>query len=285
MSSIKDRVSGLDGRLVTAGSTLNHTFEVDVDRIEPDPDQARKSFPETNLRELAASLAEHGQLQPILVRRLEGHRGRWIIVAGERRWRAARVAGIKSLLAIEKSDAHDVASLVENLQRDDLNPIEEALGIKRLSARYGWSQRELAGKLGRSASDINGMLAVARLPENALATVLNSEQPIARNLLIEIARLPDEASRIQFLDEAVHGRLGIMQLRDYVATKSSGSLMGSKNSFDLPRSQTLVPRMTVKKLATVTRSIANMRKDELSKTTLDSLEELRNAISNVLGSG
>jgi len=103
-------------------------------------------------------------------------------------------------------------------------------------------------------------------------------------LLIEIARLPDEASRIQFLDEAVHGRLGIMQLRDYIATKSSGSLMGSKNSFDLPRSQTSVPRMTVKKLATVTRSIANMQKDELSKTTLDSLEELRNAISNVLGS-
>jgi len=284
MMAMEDRVSGLEGKLITTDASINHTFEIEVDRITSDPEQTRRSFPETSIRELATSLAEHGQLQPILVRARKGQRGHWIIVAGERRWRAARMAGMNRLLAIERSDTHDIASLVENLQRDDLNPIEEALGIGRLSERYNWSQRELAAKIGRSVSDVNGMLAVARLPESAQRTVLNSEQPIARNLLIEIARIKDSTVQARFLEDAAHGRIGISQLRSQIAgTTDKGVESHLGNPAPISRGPS-ARKPTLRRLDAITLSITKMSKSNLSQSTLESLSELRDAISHLLES-
>lgn len=112
--------------LVPATSEFNHSFELQMDVVQPDPDQPRTVFDDKALTALANTLRTEGQLQPILVRRDSNHRGRWIIVAGERRWRAALLLGWPNILAMPFSGDAEVATLLENLQRVDLSPIEEA---------------------------------------------------------------------------------------------------------------------------------------------------------------
>jgi ParB family transcriptional regulator, chromosome partitioning protein len=184
--------------LVTAASRFRHSFEVAVDAIVSDPAQPRQRFPETEIVGLAATMAEQGQLQPILVRRDpegEGRKGsRWVIVAGERRWRAARHNGWATLLAIEiggeAGGDPEVATLVENLQRSDLSAVEEARGIRRLIETRGWTQDEAAVALGRSKAEISAILRILSLPSSVLDAVLTSELALPRNALVELARLP-----------------------------------------------------------------------------------------------
>jgi ParB family chromosome partitioning protein len=123
---------------------------IDVDQVRPSPEQMRKRFPAESLRELADSIRQHGVLQPILVRRL--HDG-YELIAGERRWRAARLAGVQRVPAIirHEADAENslLLGLIENLQREDLDPIEEARGIKRLIEQFHLTHEEAAARLGK----------------------------------------------------------------------------------------------------------------------------------------
>lgn len=214
MASMEGRVNDLGGAFIASSSEINHSFEVSVEKIQPDPAQARKRFDENALRDLASSLSEHGQLMPVLVRPNPERRGHWILVAGERRWRAASQAGIKTLLAIERTAEHQVASLIENIQREDLSLLEEARGIKELIAVNGWSQREAAKHLSKSVSDLNGMLGVLKLPSSFVESVLNSEHPLPRNLLIELARVQDTEKQKQFFSLALAGELTIQKIRN-----------------------------------------------------------------------
>ncbi|WP_215769015.1 ParB/RepB/Spo0J family partition protein [Gluconobacter sp. P5B12] len=213
MASMEGRVNDLGGAFIASSSEINHSFEVPLEKIQPDSAQARKRFDENALRDLASSLSEHGQLMPVLVRPNPEKRGHWILVAGERRWRAASQAGIKTLLAIERTSEHQVASLIENIQREDLSLLEEARGIKELIALNGWSQREAAKHLSKSVSDLNGMLAVLKLPNSFVENVLNSEHPLPRNLLIELARVQDKEKQKQFFSLALAGELTIQKIR------------------------------------------------------------------------
>ena len=138
--------------------------------IDPDPDQPRKTFDNETLGELSASIAEHGLLQPIAVR----HRaaGGYLIVAGERRWRACRMAGLTEVPAIVKDVTDEQAmelALVENLQREDLDPVEEAAGIRELMNRCGLTQEQAAQKLGKSRSALANTLRLLNLSEPVLA--------------------------------------------------------------------------------------------------------------------
>lgn len=214
MASMEGRVNDLGGAFIANSSEINHSFEVSVEKIQPDPAQARKRFDEHALRDLASSLTEHGQLMPVLVRPNPDIRGHWILVAGERRWRAASQAGIKTLLAIERTSEHQVASLIENIQREDLSLLEEARGIKELIALNGWSQREAAKHLSKSVSDLNGMLGVLKLPNSFVENVLNSEHPLPRNLLIELARVQDAETQKKFFSLALAGELTIPKIRN-----------------------------------------------------------------------
>lgn len=140
-----------------------------LSEIEPDPNQPRKSFEEQALAELATSIAEHGLLQPIAVRPKPA--GGYIIVAGERRWRAARMAGLAEAPVIVKDVSDEQAmelALVENLQREDLDPVEEATGIKELMTRCNLTQEQAAQKLGKSRSALANSLRLLSLPESAL---------------------------------------------------------------------------------------------------------------------
>ena len=137
--------------------------------IEPDPGQPRKTFDDETLAELSASIAEHGLLQPIAVRPKPS--GGYLIVAGERRWRAPRMAGLTEVPVIVKDVTDEQAmelALVENLQREDLDPVEEAAGIRELMTRYDLTQEQAARKLGKSRSALANSLRLLSLPETVL---------------------------------------------------------------------------------------------------------------------
>ena len=137
--------------------------------IEPDPGQPRKTFDDETLAELSASIAEHGLLQPIAVRPKPS--GGYLIVAGERRWRASRMAGLTEVPVIVKDVTNEQAmelALVENLQREDLDPVEEAAGIRELMTRCDLTQEQAARKLGKSRSALANSLRLLSLPETVL---------------------------------------------------------------------------------------------------------------------
>lgn len=144
--------------------------------IEPNRDQPRHAFDEEALGELADSIAKHGVLQPLLVRPLP--EGGYQLVAGERRWRAARMAGLTEVPAVirEMSDPEMMTlSMIENLQREDLNPVEEAMGYRVLSEQYGLTQDEISKSVGKSRPVITNAMRLLKLPRTVLDMVANGE--------------------------------------------------------------------------------------------------------------
>lgn len=139
-----------------------------VTEIEPNRDQPRKRFDQEALEELAQSIKEYGLIQPIVVTQKEGY---YSIIAGERRWRASKIAGLKEIPAIIREDNEKInseISLIENMQREDLNPVEKAMGIKTLIDSYGMSQEEVAKKLGKGRSTIANWVRVLNLEPRVL---------------------------------------------------------------------------------------------------------------------
>jgi len=167
---------GLGRGLESLFEDVSPSFESDnkvetlpLREIEPDPGQPRKTFDDETLAELSASIAEHGLLQPIAVRPKPS--GGYLIVAGERRWRASRMAGLTEVPVIVKDVTDEQAmelALVENLQREDLDPVEEAAGIRELMTRCDLTQEQAARKLGKSRSALANSLRLLSLPETVL---------------------------------------------------------------------------------------------------------------------
>lgn len=151
----------------TAPGGPERLLQIDAAEIGPNPEQPRASIDAENLRELTASIAQQGVLQPILVRESDGAAPRYRIIAGERRWRAAIAAGLSHVPCVVRhmsdSDA-SLAALVENLQREDLNALEEAEGLRRALQRFGLTQDALARALGKSRSHIANTLRLLNLP-------------------------------------------------------------------------------------------------------------------------
>jgi ParB family chromosome partitioning protein len=145
---------------------------IPVDRIRPNPDQPRRAFDERDLADLAASIREKGVIQPLILRPHPADPNGYEIVAGERRWRAAQLAGVHELPAVvrELDDAEVLElAIIENVQRADLNPAEEAQGYRQLMDRFGHTQERLAEGLGKSRSHIANLLRLLTLPEPVLA--------------------------------------------------------------------------------------------------------------------
>ena len=169
-------------------------------RVEPRQDQPRESFDEDRLQDLAASIARHGMIQPVIVRRLED--GDYQIIAGERRWRAARMAGLLEIpVRVLQADDRSVSelALVENLQREDLNPMEEARGYQKLIDDYHLTQEDAAAGVGKSRSAVANALRLLNLSAPVAALVENGELSAghARALLaIEDAPLQERAAQL-----------------------------------------------------------------------------------------
>ncbi len=139
-----------------------------VTEVEPNRDQPRKNFDQEALEELAESIKEYGLIQPIVVTKKDGYYG---IIAGERRWRASKIAGLTEIPAIIREDNERInseISLIENMQREDLNPYEKALGVRTLIDNYGLSQEEVAKKLGKGRSTIANIVRILNLEPRVL---------------------------------------------------------------------------------------------------------------------
>lgn len=159
-----DVVVDQDGSTRLQGADIS----IPIEKISPNPDQPRRSFSKDQLEDLASSIKEKGIIQPLIVRINPKDSARYEIVAGERRWRAAQMAQLHQLPVIirdfDDSEVLEVA-IIENIQRADLNPIEEAAGFRQLMDRFGHTQEKLANALGKSRSHIANLLRLLNLPE------------------------------------------------------------------------------------------------------------------------
>ena len=178
--------------------------------IEPDKDQPRKDFDEQALSELADSIARHGLLQPIAVRAAAG--GAYKIIAGERRWRAARLAGLSEVPVVIKDVTYAEAmelALIENLQREDLDPVEEAMGYRQLMERCELTQEQTAQKIGKSRSAIANSLRLLNLPDDVLAFL--KEGKLSTGHAKVLLGLPDAALQSQAAEAVVGQNLNVRQ--------------------------------------------------------------------------
>ena len=166
-------LGALFGDLPPAGEQQQQPdLNLPIQKVEPNPQQPRKNFDPEELQALADSIALHGVIQPLTVRRMDN--GFYQIIAGERRWRAARLAGLQEIPAVvidaDDEKATELA-LIENLQRQDLNPVEEALGYRRLLDEYGMTQEKAAERVGKSRPAVANALRLLALPEDLLEMV------------------------------------------------------------------------------------------------------------------
>lgn len=165
-------INNISERLTTAAASRDpSTREIGIDQIVRNPSQPRRRFDEHDLQTLADSIATHGILQPLLLRTLDDGTGRFEIVAGERRWRAAQLAGLHQVPALVRKfdDLNTLeVSIVENVQRADLNPIEEAQAYQQLIERFGRTQQSIADSVGRSRAHIANTLRLLGLPEEIM---------------------------------------------------------------------------------------------------------------------
>ena len=181
-----------------------------IDKIEPNPDQPRNQFDEDTLQELADSIKQYGMLQPILVTPKDDF---YEIIAGERRWRAARLIGIKELPCIvrELTDEENMLlAIIENMQREDLNPIEEAEGISQMMEAYGLTQEQVSKSLGKSRPYIANSLRLLKIADKVKQYVINGD--LSSGHARALAAIADEAHQIALADIAVKQGLSVREI-------------------------------------------------------------------------
>ena len=191
--------------------------------IEPNRNHPRKNFDETAISALAESIREHGLLQPILVRPLP--LGNYQIVAGERRWRAARMLGLSEVPVIvrELSDIEAAQiALIENLQREDLNPIEEAKAFQRLQDDFGMKQEDIAKKVGCSRSSVTNAMRLLKLPEEVQELLIKGE--ISAGHAKALLSFTDAKLMIQIAQKAADGLLNVRQIEKMAADSNCKDL-------------------------------------------------------------
>lgn len=247
---------GLDALLVDnsiENTSSSSAVKLKLNEIEPNKNQPRKYFDDEALSELAASIEKHGVIQPLLVRPLPG--GTYQLVAGERRWRASRMAGLTEVPVVikELSDADASAlALIENLQREDLDPIEEAEGYKYLMETYGVTQEEAAQRVGKSRSAVANLMRLLALPKDVLELVRSKTLSAghARALL----PLEDAALISQFAKEVIEKGLSVREtekwVKDFLKPKKPAKPAAEKDKYftevELSLCETLARKVSVK---------------------------------------
>ena len=209
---------GLDAIFAENTSETEGTVELKINDIDPNRTQPRKDFDDEALQALAESIQEHGVLQPILVRPL--FMGGYQIIAGERRWRAARMAGLTTIPAVIRDmddEAVMEAALIENLQREDLNPMEEAMGYNNLILNYGMTQEEVAKTIGKSRPAIANSLRLLSLPEEIIDMLTKGELSAGHGKALLAFKTPEE--QLENAKKAVETGMSVRELEKLAGKK------------------------------------------------------------------
>lgn len=234
---------GLSALLVSTASNLNEVNGanpeqmqvVEVGLINPNPFQPRYDFNEQELEELKQSINEFGILQPILVRKIENH---YQIIAGERRWQAAKRAGLREMPVIIK-DIDDTQlfeiAVIENIQRQNLTPIEEALAFEKFIKELGYTQEKLAARIGKSRSYIANAIRLLQLPEDVKKLITEKKLSAGHARTIVNSKNPSELAR-----KIINENLSVRQAEELVKNESLSTNKGSKFSGEFSKDKEII---------------------------------------------
>jgi ParB family chromosome partitioning protein len=242
-----------------AARTPTAVRELPLEKVVPNPSQPRMTWHEETLQELAVSIKEHGVLQPILVRPSGDH---YEIIAGERRWRSSKIAGKETIPAIverfDDATALEIA-LIENLQREDLSPLDEAVIYKKMTDELGYSIRQLAGKLGKDKGYVENRLRLASAPDDVREMVAKRYDTLSA--AYELMKLEDKRRRRSLAKQILAGQLTLIRLHDRVERILNPHARSSK-------AEPAIPALRDDALITATRKL-NEALAELSRAIGD----------------
>ena len=257
-------------------------LQLPLETISRNRNQPRREFDATELSELAASIRENGVLQPVLVFE-DG--GVYTLIAGERRWRASREAGLKTIPAIvrERPDGRELMklALIENIQREDLNPLDMATGYRALVEDYGMTQEELAHSMGVSRSAVANALRLIKLP--TVIKVSLKEGKISFGHAKVLLGLPTDDERVRVWQVCVKRALSVRQLEELIQRgRGEGAKPGMVKPFDiLQAEESLCSSLGAKVLISPNRTRGQIRIDYRSKEELDRLLELLTSVEDL----
>lgn len=219
MASIEDKIKG------------DMVQQIEVGKIDPNKDQPRKVFDQTALNELASSIKIHGIIQPIVLNKVGD---RYMIIAGERRWRAAQIAGLKVVPAIVKEyDKRQIKeiSIIENLQREDLNPMEAARAMKQLMEEYGWTQEIVADRLGKSRPVIANTIRLLNLEPEVIEMIENGK--LSAGHARSLVAVNNRDAQIKLAKQVCEKKLTVRDLEKAVKQGKNGGASTSHQSIEL----------------------------------------------------
>ncbi|MDR0449579.1 MAG: ParB/RepB/Spo0J family partition protein, partial [Rickettsiales bacterium] len=219
LADLKAEMGNLGQSAVLSGVERVVVKQIPVNQVAANHNQPRRTFDENSIKDLAASVKERGVLQPILIRPVFGEGHLYEIIAGERRWRAAQMAGLAEIPALIKpmteENSAEVA-LIENIQREDLSPIEEAFGYKNLADKFGYTDADVSRLMGKSESYIKNIQRLLGLPQDVQDLVNSGQLSASQARAIIMSDNPTELAR-----RAVDEKLNVRKLEDMLRVKKN----------------------------------------------------------------
>jgi|TARA_A100001388_G_scaffold40218_2_gene25665 ParB family chromosome partitioning protein len=255
-------------------SNVNKNSELFITDLLPNSDQPRKKFDEESLKDLSESIKVHGLLQPITVKNNDD--GKFTIIAGERRWRASQIAGIKkvpvNIINIDDKNLFELA-LVENVQREDLNPVEAAMAIKDLIEKYNFSNEQLIKVTGKKRASISNTLRILELPEKVLNWII--EGKVSRGHAVALLALDNQSEIIKFAEQIIKKNLSVRDIEKISRVRKIEKNLNMSDNRNIYLDNLKKEMETQTGLTIKVKGSTNKGKVEIR---YDSLEELNNLI-------
>jgi ParB family transcriptional regulator, chromosome partitioning protein len=241
-----------------------------LERIRPNPDQPRRYFDAEALNELAESIRERGLLQPVIVKRETDDQ--YLLLAGERRYRASRIAGLTAIPALVRDDDPAAVALIENLQREDLTPLESALALAALIDEKGLTHADIAGLIHKSRPYVSNTLALTKLPK-AIRDEYSTTPNVPRDILISIARQKDEEAMLALWARVKGGGFSVKTFREKTAPEGRNAEPSMRKAI-----------RTARRLGRLLAELPEELPDELGARLKRTLRRLRKRIELVIDS-